>query len=292
MKNFKFSMLLFTVLAFAKADYLKAQQDFKARATYVALTKIQIPEDSTSNKKAESNPMIKQLMEQLKKGSTQEYTLEFTRTESSYDKVKELKKPGGPSGMSISFSATGGVGSTIYKDLTTNIYVKQGNIMGKDFVIKDKLPAYEWQLLSESKMIGKYNCFKAIYLPVKKEQETDKEEESEDEVDEEPGTSLLSMVKERDRTITAWYTPDIPVSNGPGEFHGLPGLIVEIQLDETTILLKDIEMNPKEGIELKIPKAGKKINQADFDALQKKKMDEAMEKRGNKNGVFIQTIGF
>ncbi|WP_213521038.1 GLPGLI family protein [Nonlabens sp.] len=292
MKNYNLSMLLFVVFAFAKAYTLQAQNDFKAKATYVALTKINIPEDSTNNKKAESNPMIKQLMEQLKKGSTQEYILEFTRTESSYDKVKELKKPGGPSGMSISFSATGGVGSTVYKNLLEKTYIKQGNIMGKDFVIKDVLPSYEWQLLSESKMIGKYNCFKAIYLPIKKEQEIDEEEELEDGEEEESGTSLLSMVKESDRTITAWYTPDIPVSNGPGEFHGLPGLIVEIQINETTILLKGIEINPKEGLELKKPKAGKKINQKDFDALQKKKMEERMENRGNGKGVYIETIGF
>jgi GLPGLI family protein len=28
---------------------------------------------------------------------------------------------------------------------------------------------------------------------------------------------------------TAWYTPQIPVSNGPRNYHGLPGLIMEVK---------------------------------------------------------------
>lgn len=31
------------------------------------------------------------------------------------------------------------------------------------------------------------------------------------------------------RTWTAWFTPDIPIQDGPYKFHGLPGLIVKIE---------------------------------------------------------------
>ncbi len=286
MKKIQITLISFLILAFAKAYTAQAQQDFKAKATYVALTKFDMPDDSTMTKKAESDPMMKMVMEQLKKGSKQEYTLEFTRTESSYDKVQELKTPGGPSGsFSMSFSASGGVASTIYKNLNDKSFIKQGSILGKEFVIKDELPIYEWQLLSETKKIGQYNCFKAIYVPIGEVvEEDDKKEE------EEVTSSVISMVEDRDPTITAWYTPDIPVSNGPGEYHGLPGLIIEVQQSETTILLKEIEMNPKEELNLKKPKAGKEINQADFDKLQKKKMDEMRKNQGRSGNSSFQVI--
>ncbi|MBF4984063.1 GLPGLI family protein [Nonlabens mediterrranea] len=288
MKTIQITLISFFILAFAKAYTAQAQQDFKAKATYIAYTKFDLPEDSTMNKKAESDPIVKAMMEQLKKGSKQEYTLEFTRTESSYDKVKELATPGKPvNGISISFSASSGVGSTIYKNIEENSYIKQGNIMGKDFVIEDELPTYEWKLLSETKKIGQYNCFKAVYVPVEDEVEEEVEEE-----DEEVNTSITAMVVESDPTITAWYTPDIPVSNGPGEYHGLPGLIVEVQQQETTILLKEIVLNPDEKLDLKKPRSGKKINQEDFDALQKKKSEEMMKNRGSGNGSFrVISIG-
>ncbi|MGJ8683578.1 MAG: GLPGLI family protein [Nonlabens sp.] len=288
MKKIHITLISFLILAFAKAYTAKAQQDFKAKATYVALTKFDMPDDSTMTKKAESDPIMKQVMEQLKKGSKQEYTLEFTRTESSYDKVQELATPGGPSnGFSMSFSTDSGVGSTIYKNLNEKTFIKQGNIMGKEFVIKDELPTYEWQLLNETKKIGQYNCFKAIYVPVVEEIE-----EEDEKAEEEENSSMIAMIDNYDPTITAWYTPDIPVSNGPGEYHGLPGLIIEVQQSETTILLKEIEMNPKEKLELKKPKSGKEINQEDFDELQEKKMKEMMKNRGRGNGgIFIQTIG-
>ena len=47
--------------------------------------------------------------------------------------------------------------------------------------------------------------------------------------------------------ITAWYTPQIPINQGPGEYWGLPGLILEINADRTTILCSKIIMNPSEN---------------------------------------------
>ena len=40
--------------------------------------------------------------------------------------------------------------------------------------------------------------------------------------------------------VEAWYTLDIPVSHGPGEFWGLPGLILEVSAGNTTMLCSKI----------------------------------------------------
>ena len=54
----------------------------------------------------------------------------------------------------------------------------------------------------------------------------------------------------RGRTYTAWYTPEIPVSDGPWKFGGLPGLILEVEEEYYHFLVTDIVFNPSYTPEL------------------------------------------
>ena len=53
--------------------------------------------------------------------------------------------------------------------------------------------------------------------------------------------------------IVAWYSPQIPISQGPLEYWGLPGLILEVNVGNTTILCSKIVMNPDEKSKIKAP---------------------------------------
>ncbi|MGB1232522.1 MAG: GLPGLI family protein, partial [Winogradskyella sp.] len=96
---------------------------------------------------------------------------------------------------------------------------------------------------------------------------------------------------------TAWYTPQIPVSNGPEDFWGLPGLILEIQDGKLTIACTEIVINPKEKIEIKKPKKGKKVTQKKFDKIMDDHSKEMMERFRNKrkskdgNSISIEIQG-
>jgi GLPGLI family protein len=78
--------------------------------------------------------------------------------------------------------------------------------------------------------------------------------------------------------VEAWYTMQIPVQNGPAEFWGLPGLILEVSTENTTLLCSEIISNPKEKLKISPPKKGLDINIEDY---RKTIMDKMLEMRNN-----------
>ena len=107
--------------------------------------------------------------------------------------------------------------------------------MSKRFLVKDSLPTYKWEMSSETKNIGNYTCYKASFTR---------------DVENVKMSIVNGESKEVKETVsvttTAWYTPQIPINQGPDDFWGLPGLILEVNADRTTILCTKIVMNPEE----------------------------------------------
>ena len=84
--------------------------------------------------------------------------------------------------------------------------------------------------------------------------------------------------------VTAWYTPHIPISQGPLEYWGLPGLILEINVDKTTILCSKIVMNPDDKISIKEPEKGKVVTKKEYKDIITGKMVEMRNNRGRRRG--------
>jgi GLPGLI family protein len=90
-------------------------------------------------------------------------------------------------------------GTEVYKDLkrkrmtvTTRLFEPRADV----FFYQEDIPTQTWALTPESKQVLGYNCQKAT-------------------------TRYLG------RDYEAWYTLDIPISNGPWKLGGLPGMILE-----------------------------------------------------------------
>ena len=141
-------------------------------------------------------------------------------------------------------------------------------MFGKQFLIKDALEKKDWQLLKETKNIGQYTCFKATYTSTR----TVMMAESSSETGETSETKT-----EEPFTVTAWYTPQIPVQNGPGEYGGLPGLILEVSDGSETLLCNKIILNPEKGVDIKEPTKGKEVTDAEYKEIMEKKMKEMNE---------------
>lgn len=169
------------------------------------------------------------------------YVLEFNKTESLYKEEQLLDLHG--DGF-VPNNSDDGNEITYFKNIKTKNVVLQKELYGKYFTIKDSLPVINWKLESDTKKIGDYLCHKATaVVPIKITREEEEEERS---------TNFFEKKeKPAEKNVTAWYAPEIPVSQGPENYWGLPGLILEINDGNAVTLCTKIVLNVKEKLEIK-----------------------------------------
>jgi GLPGLI family protein len=182
-----------------------------------------------------------------------------------------------------------------YKNVKTNSQVQSQEFYGKQFLVKDSLQPIKWVLGKETKVIGKYTCFKAmasvptneltwydfswdrLRTATPKKADSTAVASGESETDTEAEMANITMIE-------AWYTPQIPVGHGPSEYWGLPGLILEVSAGNTIMLCTQITMNPKDKLEIEAPDKGKEITKKDYQATITEKMKEFRNNRGRRQG--------
>ncbi len=262
-------------------SFISFAQEFQGKAVYQSHKKMNIKLGGSIKG---NTALEKKLKERLKKMGQKTFTLYFTKTTSTYKENKQLQEINPRQTGSI-ITVYGGSGNDIlYKNTQEKTYLNQKDLMGKGFLVNGKLAKSDWKLGSETKKIGKYTCYKATSTK-------EVEKKSVMVVD---GDKKETKKKETIVT-TAWYTPQIPISNGPGMYGGLPGLILEINEGKTTILCTELVLNPKKSVEIKKPTKGKKVSQKEFDQIQKEKMKEFTErfktrksKKNKNNSISIE----
>ena len=117
-------------------------------------------------------------------------------------------------------------------------------IDNQTYILEEKTEK-NWILTTETKKIGSYNCYKA--------------------------TAEKTIKNKIIVPITAWYCPEISYQFGPNGFGNLPGLIVELQIDNVIYGLKSINFDDK-TIKFKEIDFEKIISQDKYDEIIKEKM--------------------
>jgi GLPGLI family protein len=271
------------ISSFLLMSFFAKAQEFKGKADYFSkrIVKEKVEVNKAIGEKQMDPETEKAFQEAMKRASEKQYSLSFTKAECLYEEVEQLEKPEAQASGGVSFKiAFSGEGKK-YLNLKENKSITEDEIFGKEFLIVEPLEKPNWKLVNETKKIGEYNCFKAELLIQVTEKQ--KEEYKEFLKKEETKPSLFKMEEPKDKTIVAWYTPEIPVSFGPKNYWGLPGLILEINEEETIILCSKVALNTKEKSKIKVPNTGDKVTQKQFDEIQKKKMDSMK----NEDGVII-----
>lgn len=262
-------------------------QDFQGLAIYESKTSTADFKARMDGNKDMTPDMRKMIEDRMKSMFEKTFQLYFGKTSSIYKEEEKLEAPGQSTGFRM-MSNMMGTGGTFYKNTKDKTYAVDKEFMGKEFLIQDSLPKLAWKLENETKQIGGYNCFKAT--AVREASKTDfrnfrmkkKEADQKEEVGKTNLMDELDLPKEI--TITAWYTPEIPISQGPENYWGLPGLILEVNDGKTTILCSKVVLNLKDQVDIKAPTKGEVIAQKKYDETVVKKMEEFRAMGGGRNG--------
>ena len=270
-----------------------AQKDFQGMAIYESKTSTSDFKKRFEGNKDITPEMAKMIEERMKKMSEKTFVLNFDKNASIYKEEEKLDAPGTQGGGMKMFGSMMGGGGTFYKNVKEKAYLVDKEFMGKEFLVKDSLQKIKWKMEGETREIGGYMCMKAT--AVRPASKTDfrnfrpKEKKEGEKTDDKKTNFMTDVELPKDINITAWYTPEIPVNQGPESYWGLPGLILEVNDGKTTIICSKVVMNIKEKAEIKAPTKGKEISQKEYDETVVNKMNEFREmnqNQGRGNGNF------
>lgn len=283
------------------ASFAKAQ-DFQGMAVYESKTSTAEMMKNFGGNREITPDMKANIEERMKKMFEKTFILNFDKSASIYKEEEKLDAPGQDGGRGRMMTSMMGGGGTQYKNVKEKMYSVDKEVFGKEFLIKDSLPSFKWQMTAETKKIGEYTCYKATAVLAtdptdfrnfrmrggdkeKEDKEKAAKAKAKDSTDANKKTNFMEDIEQiKEKTITAWYAPEIPINQGPDKYWGLPGLILEVNDGTTILLCSKIALNVKEKADIKAPKTGKVVSQKEYDETVKKKMEEMREMYGGQRG--------
>ncbi len=154
--------------------------------------------------------------------------------------------------------------------------VEKKEFMDKTFIVDDSIGKLKWKMTGETKTILNHLCMKATTEKISTQMRMN--------ID----NGVVEKKEIQDTAIViAWFTNDIPVAAGPGEYQGqLPGLILEMDINNGKQKYLATSISEKADIaEIKEPTGKKHYTPAEFKATQDKLMTE-MQKNNQGGGNF------
>lgn len=146
----------------------------------------------------------------------------------------------------------GGAGDGIagaFTQLETGDYVEVREFLGRTFRIPTERPSFPWRLTGEAASFLGYPVYQAI--------------------------AQVDSTK-----VEAWFTPAIPVSAGPAQYGGLPGLILTLAVDSNRVVYTATAIDTTAKIPtIKAPTDGSQVTKAEYDKIVAEKRAEMQRSR-------------
>ncbi|MEZ4919510.1 MAG: GLPGLI family protein [Saprospiraceae bacterium] len=134
------------------------------------------------------------------------------------------------------------------RDFENNTILDGIYTLGKNYIIEDTLWTQDWKILNDMKEVAGHICMNAQWVDTLKQQ-----------------------------TVIAWFALDIPLSGGPDKYCGLPGMILEIDVNNGAMVMSaDLIEEKNVDQEMELPKKlkGKHVSQAEYDAIVKQHIED------------------
>ena len=248
-------IIIFSVFMLSFSIFAQKGMQWKAAFTYKQIVdkKGQARYDSIIKARPEMAEMMKNIFKRI---NNRKYVMWFNPQASVFKHKPKLEKT---NGFSMDFLKNW----VLYKDINNQGFTEKRSGMSEEYIIKDSLKNYHWKITGESKKIGNFMVVKAQGTEMRKDR---------------------GSKEETLHQITAWFAPELTVSNGPDSYWGLPGFIMELNNGKDIYLCTEITVNPKDKIEIKGPTDGKVVNEKEYKAEMKKMRDKMKKMYKNRRG--------
>lgn len=248
MNYFKFIFLFLIAFLCSNLQSIYGQNSLKVM--YEASQEIDLDEISIMGIKASNSNLADVILEAQQ--AKYPYELVLNKETSSFLPLERINNSQTSENIIVVMNPAG---KHLYKNIKENYFVEEVSFLNRQFRIKDSLPNYEWKLEKDTKEILQYEVRKAV--------------------------SVVDTAK----IITAWYAPKLAFKDGPKNFWGLPGLILEVEISSTKAkditrikVVEMIELDDKnKTFNISQPKKGKFLSREEFRTLMDDYQTKEME---------------
>jgi GLPGLI family protein len=223
--------------------------------------------------------------------------LMFNGTQSSFknlpdpeDEMPTGTDAGGTRRMNFRFG--GGVNDETFRDYDKEQIIESRELGPKTYIIEDTLRRLKWKLEEDTMTIGGYLCQKATTTTAMFGMGGGGMRFGMG--GQGGGVSADSAARRmnipREQKVEAWFAPDIETSAGPDNYFGLPGLIMKVIVDEGTVALTALNVEPLDKATVKVPTNGKKITREEYRKLMQQQFQGMGRPGGGPGGQGGQRI--
>lgn len=210
------------------------------------------------------------------------FELSFSNNQSLWEAIPDMEEnnepAGGEGGGNRMVMRFGGGDDLTYHNFETGQRVQQRELNSKNYIVVDNIQKLNWKMTGKSKSILGHTVQKATAERIGMRGVMTME-----------NGEMKRQVLPDTMVINAWIAMDIPVPAGP-DFQGqLPGLMLELEMNNGRVVYKALEISAKvNATAIKQPKGGKNITAAEFEKEREKTMETM--RRNMPGGGQIQIV--